>query len=180
MKTFKHKYPFTLDGLKQKYGQTLQKQMLDDMNYSLSFFKHLEAITGKSIIKSITPTEDPFEFILELESRPITTGLTITVKRYGWFINQYRFSAGALYFDTYSSVDNGLKKLITNTYASEFEQCQDMIRRFDTTYYMSDSFSVVQQGDAAWNKIKELYTKCDKIEKAQLVELASNKGLTLA
>ena len=82
------KYPYTVEGLRMKYGEDLKNVVLKDMKYCLGWAGTISKIIGKEdIIEEVEYTENPLEFRITLDN-----GLEILGNRFGWFLNDYSFT----------------------------------------------------------------------------------------
>ena len=166
------KYPHNLDGLKQKYAEELQKEVRQNLNYSIGQFEAIARMADiETLIESIKPTEDPLVHKIQLVSTAFTTGLSITAKRVGWFNNQYTFSAGELSYNAFSNIDNGLLQFIKSIYVVPFTECKYRLENYDDTYHFSDDHRSWSAGEASRKRIIELYEKCNDEERAILKSL---------
>lgn len=169
-KPLQPRYPFTLDGLKQKYGKDLPTEMYHQLMPNLSFINTIGAMAGiKDIVKMVSPLTSPFKFKIELNPGALCTGITIIAERVGWFNNQYTFSVGEMSYNTYSGIDRGgLMKFLEANYVTTFNECKYRLSCYDVNYEFADDHRSWASGNANRKRIIELYALCTPQEQKAL------------
>lgn len=173
------KYTFDLKGLKEKCGADLQKEVRQNLNYSIGQIEAIARMAGmKTLIKSIEPTDNPLIFNIHLiDIKPGYPGPIIEAERVGWFNNQYTFSMYGighgirLTYNSYTNIDLGLLRHLKEKYVTNFTECKYKLEHYDADYHFSDDHRSWSAGEASRKRIIELYEKCNDEEKKILKSL---------